>query len=834
MKNEINENNLNNNLIQEKENKNNNNPINNEQDENENNKNNEKHESIINKNIRKNSIIPRRFSLQEKHNLIKEIPSLNKKKDEEIKNILDIIDKKFYERNEIEKNNLLRFLYSTNISNNLKSDLLQIEISIEKLCEIIIQNLSSQIFKRNDIIYILEEKAELIYIILRGNIGLYKIDISFEEMTFEEYLIYLYKEKIIYENEINSKEKDNGEMKKEFVDDYLLMNIIEDNKSIYHIRKFSDLKDMKEILFLIQINKDCDEKNGENIKALYNHYDYPYFKYNYIDYINGKINLSQFKNNLQNSFTQREFFYMHQINSTKNVIKKLKYVRTNFLSEFDYFGNFEIIENKPLRNETAKCESNKVLLLAINKKNYASLINEQQKNMRIIDIDNFYNKYFFRVVNKEYFCEKVFPQFKIIEILMGNDLFKENEIFTNFYIVKEGILEISINNISIIELKDLIYKLLNKFKKYINSDINLRENMIHPYNVVKESLNLKRKLLIFSSEKGLFGDLELYFNLKSLFNATVISKEIKLFIYSFEKFNTIYKEVYSLREGLKFSAIQKLQKIIERLISIYNSYFNKIEKEYSRKQKEQDDYIQKKKKFSSKKLSSSTQNFKTISKHIKNNSNYIEYNNDIFKDLKQYSSIDLTNHKRNISNDSNSQNKINELTKNNILNTIYHRIKINIPQRIFLPSIVKNDNSELINNNSKSLNKKSNKRNTNIYLQNGFKTSRNKNLSNLYNKLKTNDSYINLNNSKIKIPLKIEKNVPLINRIKSEIITNNQKENHKTKKIFKDFNFVIRDINNLQNFNKFLDKYPGGYFIAVQQIKDEVNKEKIKQNDIHK
>ena len=174
------------------------------------------------------------------------------------------------------------------------------------------------------------------------------------------------------------------------------------------------------------------------------------------------------------------------------------------------------------------------------------------------------------------------------------------------------------------------------------------------------------------------------------------------------------------------------------------------------------------------------------------------------------------------------------MTKNNILNTIYHRIKINIPQRIFLPSIVKNDNSELINNNSKSLNKKSNKRNTNIYLQNGFKTSRNKNLSNLYNKLKTNDSYINLNNSKIKIPLKIEKNVPLINRIKSEIITNNQKENHKTKKIFKDFNFVIRDINNLQNFNKFLDKYPGGYFIAVQQIKDEVNKEKIKQNDIHK
>ena len=61
----------------------------------------------------------------------------------------------------------------------------------------------------------------------------------------------------------------------------------------------------------------------------------------------------------------KEFFYLHQINSTKNKIKNLKYIRTNLLSEFDYFGNFEIIENKPLRNETTKCENNKVLLFIL-------------------------------------------------------------------------------------------------------------------------------------------------------------------------------------------------------------------------------------------------------------------------------------------------------------------------------------------------------------------------------------------------------------------------------------------------------------------------------------
>ena len=45
--------------------------------------------------------------------------------------------------------------------------------------------------------------------------------------------------------------------------------------------------------------------------------------------------------------------------------------------------------------------------------------------------------------------------------------------------------------------------------------------------------------------------------------------------------------------------------------------------------------------------------------------------------------------------------------------------------------------------------------------------------------------------------------------------------------MIKDFNCVIKDVNYLKKCNKIIDKYPGGYFLAVQQFKDE-NKEKIK------
>ena len=187
--------------------------------------------SPIKKSIRKNSIIPRRFSLKEKQIYLNEMPSSKRNNDEEIKNILNITAKKFYERTDKENHDLFTFFVSTHINDQLRSDILQANISVKELCDLISQFISVQIFKKNDNIYIIEEKSELIYIILRGNIGLYKLDVSYQEMTYEQYLLYLYDIKKL-NNEEKNIEENNINQKKEFVDNYLLLNIIEDNKSI--------------------------------------------------------------------------------------------------------------------------------------------------------------------------------------------------------------------------------------------------------------------------------------------------------------------------------------------------------------------------------------------------------------------------------------------------------------------------------------------------------------------------------------------------------------------------------------------------------------------------
>ena len=782
--------------------------------------------SVIKKNIRKNSIIPRRFSLKEKHIHLKEMPSSRRNNDDEIRNILNIVEKKYFERNEKENNDLYRFFKSTYISDKLKSDILEANISVRKLCDLIGQFISAQIFNKNDNIYIVEEKSEIIYILLRGNIGLYNLDISYEEMTFEEYLNYLYKlkKKINEKKNLNEENKtndnDNINPEKEFIDDFLLLNMIEDNKSFYSIRKHSDIEKIEEILFKIKIYLDCNDNNGENLIEIYNIYGYPLKKYNYQDVIDGKITFSQFRYNFKSRFGKREYYYFNQFNPSKNKIKKLKYVLSNYLEEYDYFGNFELIENKPVRNETARCESSKSLLLAINKKSYASLINDEQKNIRDKELEKFHTSFFFRKLNKNFFNEKIYTQFKIIDIFIGDELFKENDIFNNFYIVKEGILEISMNNYSILELKNIILQLYQNIKKYVQMNFILKEKMIHSFNIVKDALNLKRKFLVFTSEKGLYGDYELYFNMPSLFTASVISKKVTLFLYSYEKFNILYNEVYALQEGLKYSAIHKIEKIIERLVSIYNSYFIKIENEFTRKQQEQNDVLPENEnivKNSFKNISKSIYDLKKFSKHIKNNSNYIIYNdiNQKNKKVRQFNIYDKNQTKEN-TNDYNSlinENNNKSQTKYHEFNNLFHSIKLNKPIRVFLPPIIINDNSL-----TKSLNKTL--KNIN---ETGFASHRNKDSYELLNFKTVDPYYLEINKTNYNYTNRFERNVPLMKKIKNDNKSNSEKINHKNKnKIKKSFNITIRDINHSEKFNNVIDKYPGSYYLAVQQYVEKV------------
>ncbi len=823
---------------------------------------------LINKQIRKNSKAPKKLT---KYFSLQEFPKSKYFTDDEIKKIIKLVYK--FKKTEEEQAEIHKFFLKTKIKDRLKSDLLNANITPEKLTTLCSKFVTSQIFHYKDIIYTLEEKSELIYIILRGNIGLYKMESSFDQMNYEEYLTYLHKEKKNYDENKSNIEEDNGEIGKTFIDDFVLKNTIEENKEFFPIRRFTDIEEIMNILFMIKIYKDCVDRDGQNLMEIYNIYEYPYSFLGFQDVIDSKINMNEFIKNLTNLFSEKENFYMSKLNSLEHKIKKLKYVRVEYLGENEYFGNFEMIDYKPLRNETARCESSKVLLFAINKKAYSNILYKEQKHIRQEQLDYFYKSYFFRCINKKFFEKRVYSKFKIMNKYLGDELFHEGERFNNFYIVKEGTLEISISNTSLIDLKNLITKLYDLIKNDVQMNIKVRERMIHPYNTIQNSLNLKRKFLIYTSEKGLFGDYELFYDLPSIFTANIISKEIKLFLFSYERYYKAKKENYSIYEGLQKSAIKKIQYIITRLMSVYDSYFDKIEKEFTIKQYEQVEDLKEKEKILKNPYHNTPPSPEKY-KNIKNTANYIIYNNDLVTDVRKYDPKEIltgrTIKKEKVINNDTTSNNFNfnyeiqdtipNFDKDKMFNYLFRSVQIKKPKKIFLPPIANTENDTIDMkpiNNEESIQKKisehlynfsHNKRrrrvrrnyfNFNLTNRNEKNEhSRNCSFSNLYKEYreksprKREPLYISINNNKIKLPDKIEKNVPLLNKLKFEF-EKSQNQNEIEEKKKKDiqenkFNPVIRDYFYRGTFHDTLDKVPGAYFVAINEFINKVKEEKEK------
>ena len=129
------------------------------------------------------------------------------------------------------------------------------------------------------------------------------------------------------------------------------------------------------------------------------------------------------------------------------------------------------------------------------------------------------------------------------------------------------------------------------------------------------------------------------------------------------------------------------------------------------------------------------------------------------------------------------------------------------PHKIFLPSIVSNESS-----NTKSFNKTQ------------LNTTRNTNDSVYKVKLKKDPLFININNTKIKFPIRIERNCPLINKIRKE---KKKEEENKLKKNLKikSINIIVNDSNEKKIKNIY--RVEGSNAAGVQQFFNEYKDGKI-------
>jgi len=525
--------------------------------------------------------IQEELSRKKENNL--DIEYLEEEGNKEIKEIYNII------YNKSKFSNLLPLFKKTKIHEFLKSDLLFTGLEVDDLINYMNPYMSLNLYDLNEFIYSYNDPGENIYLILKGEVGLYKLIETEEMYTSEDYYFYLYDQYITYKklispniegNQINILDID------DFIDIDSLISNANRNKQVFPLYAIDDIPELNKIIFSIKLYVQFLENKKGKITDLYRQYKIPFEYLNCDKLIKNQMSINSFIEDLSKIIKDREKFYMKYLGKEEKYKVKIdKFVKYQNLKEYSYFGNFEIIDTKPTRKDYAISERDSTILLLINKKDYSKIVNKSQKERRKKEIDFLHNNFFFKYINRAYFESKIFIKYEIDKFFRGHVLSHQGEKMNNFIFIEEGLIKFSIEDISLLEfpqrirtLYDFILKKAKELdfdlKTLIDFDVKLKQKTSLKYELIEETLKQKQNFTISKTEKGLIGEYEYFFNIPSFITSTVISKNNRIFFYDFKNFKKVNDETHAFNENLKKISFYKLKSILKRMISMYNSYFS--------------------------------------------------------------------------------------------------------------------------------------------------------------------------------------------------------------------------------------------------------------------
>ena len=551
----------------------------------------------------------------------------------ELYKILIILTQTLNRRLKKENELLFSFLTKIKMQEVIKSDLLESNLSWEQLYSYIKPYIFGKINNYYDTLFYCGNDSDLLYIIIYGKVCRYTLVEYTKSVTCEEYLLFLSNcylqyhkmlkdgpiennkkennnkpKKIIKNKENNKENEDEEEIEKlelkddEYIDEYLLKQIVEKNKEIYPLHSITDIDKLNEIIFELKLFSLLSEGKFPDTIDLFEKYKFPITFLGYDKVIEHQMTPQLFLQKLNKSLGAKGRYYMKQLGLIPQQVKLLKFVKKDILEPYNFFGNFEIIDCAPKRKYTTRIESDKCIFICIDKKMYSSILYEIQKNKRENEIHLFHSDYLFKNINIHYFTTKIFSHFKINNLFKGDIIFNQEKNMNRFILVKEGIIEILLQNISFFELNQLIKKvrdiLIIAAKRYrvdineiFNFNMNINSKTSIKFNIIKEELHKKQNFIFSRNQKGFFGEYELFFGIPSILTGIVESDTCKVYYYDFEEYKNLNEETYILNESLKHNSFFKLKTILKRMINVYNSYWKRCHDVLNKKEIENEEMI---------------------------------------------------------------------------------------------------------------------------------------------------------------------------------------------------------------------------------------------------
>ena len=431
-------------------------------------------------------------------------------------------------------------------------------------------------YKKNILLKKAAEKEEFFYILLGGKIVKLNIVYERESLTIEEYLIYLFKMKLIHEKEILNKCRLLNSFYADINGDNLY-NFCKDNPH-FNYEKLKE-KAKNEIINLGFRIEDFQEDNFNKIKIHSIH--------NYIKIASIKKNKRIFTDGIK--ATPRLYIGRYEI--------------AGFVIKGQAIGNLtnELCSD----NSTYICMDNCDIVF-INKKksnlnNLCNLVLEKKKRI----LSEFKKDFFIlNQITDKVFYNEIIPHFEYKQYHQGEKIFIQGSLYEGIYLIKEGKVNIYLNS-SINDIGNYISNIknsLNGFREYIsilniNQDSNFNEEeLIKPKiindktNLTKESNDILNEInkydVLAVHEYSIFGTNELFDYKTGLyyFSAECISKEAIIYFLPKKYFYSLLikeKPIYiSLAETVESKVkfiIGKLKNHIKLFEQVMNKKYKKFE-----------------------------------------------------------------------------------------------------------------------------------------------------------------------------------------------------------------------------------------------------------------
>ena len=708
----------------------------------------------------------------------------NKKKNEgeQKRNNYNIIKKAVYlQKNKMDrtddiKKSLQNFLYDSQYFEKLTKNLQMFEIknlnkklSYEENEFETVKKIKNKI---NNIIVKLSEKLEIKYyykndfivkkggkggedcfFVLSGKVSILKpVEYSGIKISFKHYFIYL--KALLNANEIN-----------------LILNIISLNTKYLNISTIEELGKIIRGHFVMSLKRELNKKaHGITLQEIESFFDEYHFTLEDLQLNRKKISegIEKMTNKSSNDPDEdlRQFFYEIISNYNEEIILANKYnvfglekqykASEVTLYKYDIFlnlypGNFFAdisLDNKTKKiNENVRAEED-CILGCLSQENYNSILVEEDKKMKALNLGFLYNNFFFNKMSPSIFNNSYYHLFREFELDKGDVIFNQNDEPSSVFFLKEGEVKMELKgtihdiyNLIKLSFNDIFSKFKNFNIKYEQID-NLKRNYLSDDNLkeVKNKYLLsemnKKTIFDICSSNGYecLGIQEFFFKKRYITSCTVTSKKVVLLELRKEYLTKIIREEAEITCNFNNLVLIKLISFIKRLHHLKNNfiYKNKDKLEDNILQKNNSDYYKDEKFNNDHKMRVEILNSRGVKKIYYETKKISENNNDISNHNRFSINRSMLSIKKNIS-----------LYKKFSLPQTYRHSSNAISQYMNYSYNKNKNKNEIISNYNNLIQKNTNSKNTSI-----------KNNSTLYSKNnyknKNASSHINNKNSRIK------------------------------------------------------------------------------------